>query len=150
MGGEGLKRQSSCMVLPTPCRLIKTKFLGDRDPGILVIETHPDHYNCSWGWEAPGCGNLQPTTELGFYRVIYKAASCSSLVVPTKRTSSCFFYFYKIQSIVPTVNKGRFLKPYASGENWGPGLAAKSKNLEGWDRCLLAEGKKVGQSFQML
>lgn len=59
------------------------------------------------------------------------------------------FYFYKIQSIVPTVNKGRFLKPYASGGTWGLGLAAMRRNSEGWDRGLLAEEKGVGQLFQM-
>ena len=93
---------------------------------------------------------FNPRQSWAFTESFTKLPAVPLWLCQQREQAHVFFYFYKIQSIVPTVNKGRFLKPYASGENWGPGLAAKSRNLEGWDRCLLAEGKKVGQSFQLL
>lgn len=54
------------------------------------------------------------------------------------------FYFCKIPSIVPTVNRRRFLKPCTSGEKLGSGLSCQEKKFRRMGQKPMQEKTRVG------
>ena len=98
--------------------------------------------------QSTGLWESLPHYRAGIYWSHLQSCQLFRVGCANRENKLIVFYFYKIQPIVPTVNKGGFLKPYAAGKNWGLGLAAKRRNSEEWDGSLFAKKKGLSNHFR--